>query len=704
MKLEGFYYDIEADGFYLDATQIWCVVFKDLNNPEKELRVCPFKDPKAKDKILKFLGGYDNPIVAAHYGLGYDQFMLMKHLGIDFSLTLKQYTMAGKNVRFVDTFYLSMYTNPDAEGHGIEAWGSRLGLAKIDWRAKAIELGLVEADSPPGSEFKQWHPEMGKYCVRDVEVGIRVFHHLMSLFKEQYGDADEFPEHFMCGQMAFYLMSCQGFTGWKFDQQYGKELSSTIENMMEEIRQEVEPQLPPRKLKKAEEKEYQMPAKPFKMDGTFSSHMINFINKHGGVVNEDGTVSFYGESYKVISKCQLNIKLPMTLGNQDDIKQWLLDEHGWKPTLWNYKRGPDGKPMRDEKTRQFIPTTPKMQEAGKICDNLLHLQGDLVKKIVKWLSLRNRYSVLQGWLNNPRLAYDGRLSTDRTGITPTHRQKHSVVVNCPKASDKVLLGKEFRSLFICEDGMLIAAGDASALEGRVEGSYTFKYDNGKRASVILDGDEHSNNAKIFYPEETKNFDPNEKGFNKDDPRFKPYRDRSKNGRYALTYGCSPPKLASTLGKPENQAKKLYEAFWDGNPSLKELKTNVEKFWETKGQSKWIPGIDGRRIFTRKKSALLNSLFQSCGAIVMDYACCFLDEWLGGIKFDRNFKPCYSYKGHTVRRIGFFHDEIEFECEEAVAEEVANMIEKAIAYAGEYLALKVPLAGEGKVGVNWKETH
>ena len=88
------------------------------------------------------------------------------------------------------------------------------------------------------------------------------------------------------------------------------------------------------------------------------------------------------------------------------------------------------------------------------------MEGEIVKKVVKWLSLRNRQSVLNGWLENPRLQMDGRIGAGRTGIAATHRQKHKTVVNVPKASEKVLLGKEFRSLWISEDGYLIAAGDA----------------------------------------------------------------------------------------------------------------------------------------------------------------------------------------------------------------------------------------------------
>lgn len=580
----------------------------------------------------------------------------------------------------------------------------------------------------------------------------------------------------------------------------------------------------------------------------------------------------------------------------------------WKPTFWNYQRGPDGKPLRDAKTRQLIKTTPKIQEAGKICPNLEMIDGELPRKIVKFLSLRNRLSVLTSWMENPRLKMDGRLSPRRTGIAATHRHKHAEIVNVPKASDKVLLGKEFRSLFIAEEGMVIAAGDAAALEGRVQGHYcvpmdtkaltrsgwksfddlvvgedilaynpenkmkewtpllekcvfdnaelftvenrnfrvrvtanhrwfvdyretssgkyvskvietkdlntccniitnapmqdfpaissgvldgkynidwvgrvlskglngvesfiegflvadghysnqnaakgedtqkqgkgrwkwgqnlgehfdaaltasyiahpgyinvsyrktktnemgivtlnkkntitmqrmtvtksgseqvwcprtrfgswvmrqgdvititgnTFRYDNGETAKELLAGDIHSKTAKSVFPSELSRFDITAEDFSKDDPVFKPYRDRSKNIYYAALYGAGDAKLASVAGLSEKRGKEISEGFWKANAGTKALKDNLEKFWESTGQKKWLPAIDGRRLMTRKKSALLNTIFQSCGGIVMDYACCFLDVWLGGIKFDNDWKPYYSYKGYTVRRIGYFH--------------------------------------------------
>lgn len=89
---------------------------------------------------------------------------------------------------------------------------------------------------------------------------------------------------------------------------------------------------------------------------------------------------------------------------------------------------------------------------------------------------------------------------------------------------------------------------------------------------------------------------------------------------------------------------------------------------------------------------------------MDYAGCFLDNWLGEIYFDDLRRPYYIYKGYVVRRIAYQHDELEFECEEPVAEEISKMIEKAIEKAGQYLKIQVPLAGEGKTGKSWKEVH
>lgn len=699
MVYEGFSLDIEADGFIFDSNNIWTIVCTDLNNSNKKLIVNPFKDAMAKEKLYSFLSGYTNPYITWHYGLGYDAFVLLNLLGCEH--TVGPDTFMGVPVQFVDTFYMSMFLNPDRAGHSVEWFGEKLGLPKIDFRKELIDIGFLLPDSPKGQEFMQHHPLMDTYCIRDTEVVVKIFEGLCREWKSIYGVAFSHTQAYKCGQKSFYLMSCQELTGWKFDQDAAHKLAARIEQMMEEIRAEVEPKLPPRSLKKSEEKEFTMPAKPFKKDGTYSSAWDKFVEKHNAKQVGDEW-EFYGKLYAIEPGKMLDVTMPMEMANQDQMKDYFI-QSGWVPTLYNFKRGPDGKPMRDEKTRELIKTTPKIQEAGKICPNLLEMEGDIVKLVVKWLSLRNRRSVLQGWLDNPRLKMDGRIGAGRSGIAASHRQRHSVIVNVPKASDKVLLGHEFRSLWISEEGFLIAAADASALEGRVQGSYTYKYDQGETAKTLLEGDIHSITAKSVYWEDLAHIDITSPDFNKDDPFFKPYRDRSKNIYYATMYGAGDAKIASTAGLPESRGKEVSENFWEANWATKELKDNLEKYWKQVGKEKYLPAIDGRMLCTRKKSALLNTIFQSCGGIAMDYALCFMDHWLGKMYWEDR-KPYYIYKGYKVRRICYQHDEAEFEAEEPIAQEIGEMIVKAIEKAGQFLKLKVPLAGEAKVGKNWRETH
>ena len=406
MRYNGFSIDIESNGLVFDANKIWVINIEDLDTEEK-LQLHPFRDAKAKEKLLQWCNKYDTPNITFHNGLGYDIFVLFFVLGINFNVLPD--TLEGQKVQFVDTFYLSMFLNPDREHHSIKYFGEKLGKNKIDFREKLIEVGALQSNAADGDEFLQYHELMDEYCERDTLVGKMTYKSLLNEWIDIYGSFNGFPDFYKVGQKSFYLMSCQELSGWKFDIELGKELVIKIEGMMEEIRAEVEPTLPPRKLKKTEEKDYKMPSKPFKKDGSLSSSMEKWIKKHNAKLLENNQVEVYGNIYLIEADKLLDVKLPMEMANQEQMKDYFL-EQGWKPTLFNYKRGPDNKPLRDPITRKLIPTSPKIQEAGKLCPNLEAMEGDLIKKVVKWLSLRNRLSVLKGWLDNPRLNYDGRVS------------------------------------------------------------------------------------------------------------------------------------------------------------------------------------------------------------------------------------------------------------------------------------------------------
>jgi DNA polymerase I len=377
--------------------------------------------------------------------------------------------------------------------------------------------------------------------------------------------------------------------------------------------------------------------------------------------------------------------------------------NNWEPTLWNFKRDERGKPARNDRG-EIINTTPKLQEQGKICPNLLELNGDLPKRIVRFLSLRNRASVITGWLNHWRLEFDGRLPAEITGYTPTFRVKHSCIVNLPKASPEVIKGYEVRSLFVSSPGMKYVSADAAALEQRTVSDFTYKFDDGKFADLVLNGDSHSFNACVFFPKETAEFDITSRDFNKDHPGFKPYRNKAKSGAYSLAYGASVKKFTKTLGLTEREGNTAYENYWEANKGLKLFKESVEKEWQHVGDKKYIRGKDGKLLTARSKHLLVNLSGQSLGATVITYALCIMDNKLGWMDIDDLGRPFYNYKGYVVKRLAAFHDQGDYECNPEIADEVGQMIVQGIVKAGELLGMRVATDGEYKVGNNAAEIH
>lgn len=684
----GYVYDMEADNLYLESKVIWYINFRSLDG-KRELEVFPFRETKEKvvAKIQEWHESFgENPLVVGFNNLGYDQWMLWRHLGIKFSLGKGGSDwLFDEPCTFLDLYVFSMYLDPDRPRHSLRSYGEELGNFKMDFH-----------------DFSKYSEEMRTYGRQDVKLTLDIFNHLRRKSEKVYQNVAWLEKSFKSMQKDYLLYAAQGFTGIRFDLPAAKKLVEDIAIEMKEIEDLVLPKLPPRKLKKGEEKIYTMPAKPYKANGEFSSHMLSFIEKHNLEVIDNQTVVFEGKQYRVTPQLLLDKKVPMEIKDGDDLKEWFM-ENGWVPTMYNFKRGADGKPERDEKG-EVINTSPKLQEQGKICPNLLKLDGELPKQIVRFLSLRNRQSVVTGWINDPRLNLDGRLSAEITGYTPTTRVKHSKIVNLPKASPEVIKGYEVRSLFIVDDGMMYTSADAAALENRTVADYTYKYDNGSFADLVLNGDSHSFNAKIFFPKQTEKFDPASPDFNKDDPLFKPWRNKAKTGAYSLAYGASVKKFTKSLGLSEREGKAAYEGYWDANQGLKKFKEAIEKYWSTTGKKKYIISRDGHMLIARSKHLLVNLAGQSLGAKVITYTACMLDNWLGDMYLDELGRPYYLYKGKVVKRLAAFHDQIDFECDPEVAEEVGAKIVELIKKAGTMLGMRVPLDGEYKVGKNAAEIH
>jgi hypothetical protein len=655
----GWVYDIEGDALYLQSKRIWYIRFKSLDG-SKTLSIHPFKQSKEKtqQQIQDWLDLFeDGCLVVGHNILGYDMWMLWRHLGFTPKVMKngKDY-FGNKRVQYVDTFVLSQYINPDSQSHSLEYLARGSEDEKMDYRAKLVEAGAMVGNEPKGHEFSFYHPLMDSYCNDDVDANIGVGKRLWAKAKEMYKDG-WIHTSFKQMQKDYFLYSAQAYTGVKFNVEKAKALIERIDNEMGQIKSEVDPLLPPRPLKTSEEAFYRIPTKPFKKSGELSTIMEKWLVKHNAKLN-NGYIYAYNLETKMEAGKVLPVKLPMEIEDNIELKQYFLDS-GWKPheDFWNFKRGPDNKPVRDERGK-YIKTTPKIQNAGTLCPNLLKLDGDIPKKLVKFLSLRNRKGVVEGWLNNWRIDFDGRLSAEISGYAPTSRVKHRTVVNVPKADPKVLLGCEMRDLFEVDKGYWYCGTDAAALENRTLSHYTFKFDGGKFARMQTEGDPHSFNSFAFFPHLHEKFDINNQE-NKENPEFKTWRNKAKTGAYLLAFGGGAAKLASSLGLSKQDGQEAYDNYWKMNEGLGKLKEAAENYYATTGMNKYIPGIDGRLISVRGKNVLLSCLGQGCGAVAMSYAACFMDSWLGEMYIDELGRPYYLYKGKIVKRVSMVHKHCAF---------------------------------------------
>jgi len=326
--MQGYVFDIEADNLYLQSKKIWIIVLKSLDGL-RSLELFPFREEKeeVKRKFIEWHCSFGKcPTVVSFNGIGYDHWMLWKHLDISFHIGKNGYDWLDMKYKcnVVDLYVLSQFIDPDRPRHSLKSYGEELGDHKLDF-----------------NDWEKFSDEMLIYCRKDVDVTLDVFNYLTKktkhLYKLVYGDeGGQYWKPLKSLQKDYYLYSAQAFTGIEFDKESAEKLVKEIEDEMLEIEQEVLPQLPPRKLKEGEKKHYSMPAKPFKKDGSLSSTMEKWIEKHNAKV-VGNYVEAYGKQYKIEANKLLDVELPMEIKDGDDIKEWFMRPRPKKEVYELYK-------------------------------------------------------------------------------------------------------------------------------------------------------------------------------------------------------------------------------------------------------------------------------------------------------------------------------------------------------------------------------
>lgn len=764
--------------------KLWWVVIRNVYTGEV------FKASKkdiTKEWMKAHLNGCTHLI--GHNAIKFD-FIALKLFGVlDYTVGYlgKEDTLFGEPVKIVDTLIVSRLLNPDKlGGHSLENWGKSGETQKIDFRKASIEQGLIEKNASQGAEFRVFSQLMGDYCEGDTKVNVDIFLEEVS----QLGGHNWSQAIKIENKLADLAVRRESLGFW-FDKDLAIKCVADLTQKMEELQNKVNPVLPPKPMTKGEIGFYIPPKTQLNKEGKPSHYILKFAEKVGAEIesfDDEWFIKYKGEVWKLPFEEPLETHIKADINNLDHVKSTLIDIYSWEPIEWaerdftkdskkislsyekrvkaferwiketeegkykklrlkiafeNFKvKNIDGliDGVKEKLKKDFpvrLPTSPKVRVGieKELCPNLVKLgeQVDFANHFALYLTYKHRKSSIAGgeiedmdfdseYPNSGYLAnyreIDGRIPTPAIEIgAVSNRYRHIGVANIPRTTS--LYGEEMRSLFGSGKGYLQLGFDYNSLENRVQGGYVKKYPFGAELAETLMAEK---------PNDLHTLNSVKLGLSRTD---------AKSVGYMLVYGGKPPKVKKMLKVSDERAREIYEEFWNAVPALRDLKSNVEKFWEDNGKT-FIPAIDGRKINIRSQHSLLNFLFQSCGVICAKYGTVFIAEELEnlGIEID----PFQTQP--SVSEMITYHDESQymidpqlvkfevFETEEeaesftknwsgnnqlstvshgkkwyvALPNPLSVSIENATSRVEKLLKLDFKLGFDWVVGRNWKQCH
>ena len=321
---------------------------------------------------------------------------------------------------------------------------------------------------------------------------------------------------------------------------------------------------------------------------------------------------------------------------------WILQTHyGWTPTSLTAS----GKAVIDETVLKEIGT-------------------DTALSFLKLLDLTKQLGMISEGVNAwQKLCTRSRIHHHCSTATNTFRCSHRQ----PNLS-QVPSDERFRQLFKASPNMVMCGADLSGIELRVLSHYLAKFDGGRYAKILINGDIHQTNAdKIGIT-----------------------RSQVKTVTYAFLYGAGNTKIGHSYDKQlsdteaAKKGKEIRSAYVDAIPGLKELLEGVHKASE-RG---YVYGLDHRRIIVDSRHKSLNYLLQGSAAILAKRWMVLANE--------------HTLK--TPRQLAFIHDELQFETHPHEVNDLKFHLEWSAVRAGEYYKLRCPIAAESKSGPTWADVH
>jgi DNA polymerase I-like protein with 3'-5' exonuclease and polymerase domains len=553
---------------------------------------------------------------------------LIGHNIIGFDLPVLQKVDAGlfevfklTDQRIIDTLVLSRLVFANLKERDFKSYKKKVGwvtrhpnlIGSHSLKAWGLRMGVLKGDYAESTDWAEWTPEMSQYCEQDVRVTTALFTNMKRIKYSK--DAIEL-EHSIAR-----VCTQQEREGFSFDTigavaLYG-ELCAERAQLEDELRVEF---------------------------GEWWTDKGEVTPKRTLSFKDKGRGSFIeGQAYTRVVHTTFNAN------SREHIAKRLTDLYGWEPTVFT----DNGAPKVDETV-------------------LGSLDYPHAKLLSKYLMIQKRIGQLaegsQAWMKLERGGkIHGRVNT-MGAVTSRCTHSNPNVAQVPSVSAPY--GKECRSLFHAPPNSLLVGVDVSGLELRCLAHYMHKFDEGKYAHELLEGDIHTVNQLAAGLES---------------------RSQAKTFIYGFLYGAGPEKLGEIVGGGKKEGSRLRSRFLKKTPAIKQLREEVVSKVKENG---WLWGLDGRRIPIRSEHAALNFLLQSAGAIICKRWLVILHEQLKeeGIE--------------GVKQVAFVHDEVQLVVQggQGKAEQVGKVAIKAIEMTGTYYGIKLPLTGEYNIGKNWADTH
>ena len=540
--------------------------------------------------------------------------------------------------------------------HSLGAWGLRLKCPKDEYKQACKDQGI---EDPWGA----WNVPMEDYCMQDVRSNIALFEYMESKNPYEQAAAAVALENKVAPIL--HKLTQHGVT---FNKDEAIKLHSELAGRQEEIRLQLQSYFPPYMKRAGNLKTVKRTMKRF-----VESELGSKTRKYRGNIQK-GWYEYHEEGA---------VSIPVKLvdfnpGSRQAIANRLMVVYGWEPT----KHTDKGAVQVDEEIMKDLPYEP-------------------AELITEYLLIGKRLGQIasgdQAWLKQER---NGRIhgKIHQNGTRTTRGSHHSPNLGqVPKVGKPH--GAECRACFGPSKGRVQVGCDLSGIELRALGHYLARYDGGAYAREAIEGDVHEEARKTCH-------------FNS--------RDHVKTLEYAFLYGAFDTKLGWTVIKDKTpaQLEKIIAKHGPLNDKLatkmgRATRQNLEqgingldplvRAVKKAAKRKRMRALDGRWLKVPSQHSALNTLLQHLGGLLAKVWMVLIQEEL---EKQNLVEPLswVAWPEDLVHLMLWVHDEVQQDCDPAVAEQVAAIDIECAKRAGEFFNLRVKVDAEAKIGKNWRECH